>query len=151
MVPSFRGFFSRTRVVEATSGLRQSIRLTQQRAANRGEGRVMTRNLEAGTYSVLVPEERRGRKRERAELLGRLPEDFWFAYVYFPETEELVDRRKARLEFFPDGTTHETELALVELDRAGREKGYYVITIQGTTGHVGKTISYRPDQFARVR
>lgn len=150
MAPSFKGFFASTKAVEATSGLRQSIRLTQQRAAHRGEVRVLTLSFDTGGYYVAVLARERGRRREEFELRKHLPEGFRFASVYFPETEEFVDRREARLEFFPDGTTRDTEIVLAEMDKSGKEK-YHLVTIQGTTGHVTSHPPVRADQLDRSR
>jgi len=151
MAPSFKGFFSSARAVEAASGLRQSIRVTQQRAANRGEVRVLTVNFDTGAYFVAVPNEERGWRRERMEVSGRLPEGFRFLSLYFPETDRMLERGKAQLEFYPDGTTRDAEIALVELDKSGKEKLYHVMTIQGTTGYVSQAAAFRPGRLDRVR
>lgn len=151
MAPSFKGFFASTKGKEATSGLRQSIRLTQQRAANQGEVRVLTLDFDTGAYYVAVPARERSTRREEMELRRRLPESYRFGVVYFPETEEVVERDEAELQFFPDGTTRDTEVVLVETDKSGKDRRYYVVTIQGTTGHVTSYPPVRADQNDRPR
>jgi prepilin-type N-terminal cleavage/methylation domain-containing protein len=150
MAPSFKGFFSTAKGVEATSGLRQSIRITQQRAANQGVVKVMMFNFETGTYYVPLPE-KRGRRNQKFELIRQLPEGYRFVSIYFPETEEFVDREKARLEFFPDGTTRDSQVVMVETGKSGKAKRYLVVTVQGTTGYVSPPDVFRPDQFERRR
>jgi prepilin-type N-terminal cleavage/methylation domain-containing protein len=152
MAPAFRGFFKSTKVVEATSGLRNTIRLVQQRAATRGDVVVLELNFETGAYFVEKRDDKHRFRSRRPgskefEVRRSLPDDFSFHSVYFPELEEEIDRDEARLEFYPDGTTRDADIVLELEDTEKKETRYYMITVQGTTGHVSKPRPVNPDKL----
>jgi len=147
LAPSFRGFFETSKSLEATSGIRQTIRMVQQRAANEGDVQVLHLDFETGAYFVVKKEDRHSFRRKKFEIRRALPENYVFYSVYFPEMEDEVRRDEARLEFYPDGTTSDAEIVIASLDENEKEEDYYLITIQGTTGHVSKPMKVDPDRL----
>jgi prepilin-type N-terminal cleavage/methylation domain-containing protein len=153
MAPAFKGFFQSSKLLEATSGLRNTIRYVQQRAATEGMVQVLELNFETGAYFVEKRDEdsirhrwRRSRSKE-FEIRRILPEHFSFHSVYFPELEEKIERDEARLEFYPDGTTRDAEVVLKLEDEDNKVEKYYMLVVQGTTGHVSKPMPVSPSKL----
>ena len=139
-VVSFKGILTKQRAEGVVQDVTIALRMANQKSVFQQEKQDIVFNFKKGSYhrEFLAEGKHSRRKRVTQGDFTRLPDQFQFLLVYFPNNDEVSNRRSARITFYPDGTATDSVVLVGKEDREANN-GYsdvFAIEVRGSDSKV---------------
>jgi len=147
-VPAFRGFYRKTQEESAAGHLTRLLRYAHQKSIYKSEEIAVFIDLDKKRFWVRIPEDDDDwRSEEKKELESTLPREFKIERVFYPETEEEVEKKQAKILFYPDGTAQEARVKIVRRDNMEDEERTIVVSVRPNTGRIVTRVVKEEDEY----
>ena len=131
-IPLFGGALSRQRAQGLVQEVVLTLRLAHQRSVFRQQKQDFVIDFRDSRcwIETLEPSEHSKKLRKTISEPKELAQYFAFKYVYFSDLDDTERRRKARISFYPDGTSTDAVFTIANEDPSGESEYEYVEVIQ---------------------